>query len=627
LLLDILSPGLILVMPSLNGQSTINKYKSGKKNSTLTVLIRIWGHLSPRRRRQLPVLAILMLLSGLAEAMTLGAVLPFLAVIVAPEKIFDNPFISQSAMAFGFTDPHDLVLPLTIIFALVAIIAGGLRLLVLWCNNNYSQWVGHDLSVEIYRRTLYQPYQVHASCNTSELISSIEKTTLVIQALMSLLMLTSSTVLVVGIVLALIAMDPFIAVVAFLGFSAIYGLIVTFARQKLARNSAIISSHLTLRIKILQEGLGAIRDVILDNSQEFYSQQYRQINRPYCRAKIQNGFTAGSPRYVMEALGMVLIAILALGLRLRPGGEALVFPLLGTFALGTQRLLPALQQIFAAWATLMGDKSSIDDVLELLDQPLPEEITVVNYTPLVWNSSIKMRGVGFHYDKAGPWVLKDVSLTIPKGYRVGFVGTTGSGKSTTVDLLMGLLQPTLGEVLVDGIPLQGEYGRAWQRTIAHVPQHIYLADTTIAENIALGVPAEEIDLDRVRRAALQAQIADFVEQMPDGYWSALGERGIRLSGGQRQRLGIARALYKNASVLVFDEATSALDNTTEQEVMKAINSLADDLTVIMIAHRLSTVERCDLIIELSRGKVVAQGTYQELLASSASFCQMVRSVS
>jgi ATP-binding cassette subfamily B protein len=223
-------------------------------------------------------------------------------------------------------------------------------------------------------------------------------------------------------------------------------------------------------------------------------------------------------------------------------------------------------------------------------------------------------------------VLNDLSFTIRKGTRVGFVGSTGSGKSTALDLLMGLLMPTEGELLVDNEPVTGSRVRAWQRSIAHVPQSIYLADTTLAENIAFGVPREAIDLERVRRAARQAQIAEFIESRLEGYDVSVGERGIRLSGGQRQRIGIARALYKQASVLVFDEATSALDNATEQSVMDAIDGLDRDLTIVLIAHRLTTVRRCDTIIELQNGRLVAQGTYEQLLECSPSFRSMVRVV-
>jgi ATP-binding cassette subfamily B protein len=263
-------------------------------------------------------------------------------------------------------------------------------------------------------------------------------------------------------------------------------------------------------------------------------------------------------------------------------------------------------------------------MIDMLDQPLPASAFQPIPAPLEFRRQISFKSIRFRYTEEGPWVLNGLNLNIAKGARIGFVGTTGSGKSTALDVLMGLLEPTDGQVQVDDRPIQGDNVRAWQQAIAHVPQSIYLADSTLAENIAFGIPPEKIDMARVKLAAQQAQIADFIESKPDGYQAFVGERGIRLSGGQRQRIGIARALYKHAQLLILDEATSALDNATEQSVMESVERLNRDLTIILIAHRLTTVKRCDLIVELAQGKVVAQGTYEELLASSASFRRMAQ---
>ena len=365
-------------------------------------------------------------------------------------------------------------------------------------------------------------------------------------------------------------------------------------------------------------------DVLLEGMQEVYSGIYSRADHALRRAGSSSGFIAGSPRYAMESLGLVLIALLAYGLSRRGGGAATALPLLGTLALGAQRLLPALQQAYGAWASIAGNRTSLAQVTQLLDQPLPPEASLPAPAPLPLRHSARFDAVRFRYSADGPWVIDGLNLTIERGRRVGVVGSTGSGKSTALDLLMGLLTPTEGEVLVDGAPITGSRIRAWQRTIAHVPQSIYLCDGTVAENIAFGVPPEAVDLERVRSAAHQAQIADFVESRPQGYHALVGERGIRLSGGQRQRIGIARALYKQASVLVFDEATSALDNATERSVMDAIDALNRDLTMVLIAHRLSTVQSCDIIIELEQGRVVARGTYEELLQSSPSFHRLAK---
>jgi len=294
---------------------------------------------------------------------------------------------------------------------------------------------------------------------------------------------------------------------------------------------------------------------------------------------------------------------------LQRGSGAAVIPLLGALALGAQRLLPALQQMYSGWANLNGWSASLASIIELLEQPLPQQQGVA--APLALQQSLRLQGVRFRYAPELPEVLQGLDLEIRRGERIGLIGSTGSGKSTLVDLLMGLLSPSDGRLLVDGQdlydPAHADLLAGWRAAVAHVPQSIYLADSSIAENIAFGVPRQAIDLARVKRAAEQAQIAGFIESSPKGYGSFVGERGIRLSGGQRQRIGIARALYKQASVIVLDEATSALDTSTEEAVMQAVEGLSRDQTMVMIAHRLSTVQRCDRVVRLNHGMVVASG--------------------
>ncbi len=591
------------------------------------LLVRLWHHLSRRRQRQFGLLMGLILVSAFAEVVSLGAVLPFLGILVAPNKLFSHPIVADMAQAWGITSADQLVLPLTVAFAAAALIAGAIRILLLWVSTRLANACGADLSIKVYRRTLYQPYRVHLARNSSEVISGItNKVNGVAGVLLSSLTLVSSTVLLMAIMLALITIDPMVASVAAVGFVVSYGFITWMSRRRLHRNSQRIAYEQTQVLKALQEGLGGIRDVLLDGTQPVYCDVYRKADLPLRRAQGNNAFIGQSPRYAMEALGMVLIAALAYGLSRQAGGIATALPVLGALALGAQRLLPALQLTYSAWASIAGSHASLADTIELLGQALPAELLQPAPSPLLFQKDIQFRGVRFRYANDSSWVLDGLSLVIAKGARVGLVGSTGSGKSTTLDLLMGLLMPTEGELLVDGEPISGNRVRAWQQTIAHVPQSIYLADTTLAENIAFGVPPDIIDLDRVQQAARQAQIADFIESSPEGYQAYVGERGIRLSGGQRQRIGIARALYKQASVLVFDEATSALDNATEQSVMDTIEGLGSDLTILLIAHRLTTVQRCDTIVELKHGRVVAQGTYEQLLERSPSFRRMARAI-
>lgn len=575
---------------------------------------------------QFSLVLVLMLVSAFAEVVSLGAVLPFLGAITAPDRVFSHPFVAELAQGWGITSANQLALPLTIAFAVAALAAAGIRLLLLWATTRLSFAAGADLSIEVYRRTLYQPYRVHIARNSSELISGISGKVggVVFGGVLPVLTLVSSSLLLLAILSALLAIDAAVATVAAAGFGATYVLITWFSRKRLERNSQRIAHEQTRVIKVLQEGLGGIRDVLLDGTQPVYCDIYSQADQPLRRAQGNNQFIAAGPRFVIEAVVMTLIAALAYGLSREEGAITTALPVLGALALGAQRLLPALQQAYGAWANIVGSQASLADALDLLDQPLPPEAHQPAPVPLSFRDSIQFENVRFRYSADGPWVLDGLNLTIPKCARVGFVGSTGSGKSTALDLLMGLLEPTDGQILVDGEPVSGERRRAWQQTIAHVPQHVYLADTTLAENIAFGVPREAIDIERVRQAARQAQIAEFIESRPESYRALVGERGVRLSGGQRQRIGIARALYKRASVLVFDEATSALDNATEQAVMDAVENLDRDLTILLIAHRITTVRRCDTIVELEHGRVVAQGPYDLLLETSPSFRRLAR---
>jgi len=349
-----------------------------------------------------------------------------------------------------------------------------------------------------------------------------------------------------------------------------------------------------------------------------YLESYSKSENKLRMSLATNTVISSTPRFALEALAMALIAALALYFS-KDGEMSKSIPILGALALGAQRLLPMLQQAYAAWAKIQGARASLVDTLELLDQQVTVLSSNYNPKPINFSDSIRLDNVNFRYSPDTSLVINDISLTIKKGDRVGFVGGTGCGKSTLTDVIMGLLYPVSGSLCIDGNPIN-EYNRqAWQKTVAHVPQSVYLSDNTLAENIAFGIENKDIDISRVKKAAKSAQINDFIETLPKGYGSNVGERGVRLSGGQCQRIGIARALYKNASVLIFDEATSALDTKTEMAVMDSINALDHNLTILIIAHRLSTVQKCDVIFEIEQGKIVGKGSYNELIEKSSSF--------
>lgn len=589
-----------------------------ESTQTMTALLqRLWHHVSPRRRGQFGLLLVLMIVASFAEIISIGAVLPFLAVLTAPERIFQLPAAQPIIKAFGMNSASQLLLPLTIIFGLAAIISGGVRLLLLWASTRLSYATGADLSISVYRRTLYQPYAVHVARNSSEIINGISsKTGTVIGTFTSILNLISSAIILLAILITLLSVDPVIAVAAFAGFGLLYALIIKITKRQLVVNSKRIAQESTQVIKSLQEGLGGIRDVLIDGTQATYCDIYRNSDLPLRHAQGNNLFICSSPRFALEALGMLLISGLAYMLALQPDGIAKAIPVLGVLALGAQRLLPVLQLAYASWSGIQGGAASLQDALELLDQPLPDYVDQPPAKPLPFQKQINLNNLSFRYTPQTPLVLNNLSLTIPKGSRIGFIGVTGSGKSTLLDLIMALLQPTAGTIQIDAQPLSAANNRAWQAHIAHVPQAIFLADSTIEENIAFGIPKGEIDHNLVKQAARQAQIADIIESWPKKYKTFVGERGIRLSGGQRQRIGIARALYKQADVIIFDEATSALDNKTEKAVMDAIEGLGKELTILIIAHRLTTLKNCTEIVELGDGRIKRIGTYAEIVGIS-----------
>jgi ATP-binding cassette subfamily B protein len=559
----------------------------------------------------------LMLAASFAEICSIGAVLPFLGVLTAPARVFEHPAAQPIIQALGLTKPAQMLLPLTLVFAAAALLAGAMRLLLLWASTRLTYAAGADLSISIYRRTLYQPYAVHCSRNSSEIINGISsKTVGVIYTITHLLTLASSGFMLVGILMVLLSVDPAIALAAFGGFGSIYVVIIRLTRSRLLADSARVARESTRVIKSLQEGLGGIRDVLIDGSQATYCQIYRNADLPLRRAQGNSSFIQSSPRFGMEALGMILIAGLAYSLVQQPDGIAKAIPVLGALALGAQRLLPVLQQAYGAWTGIQAGRASLQDALDLLDQPLPEYADQPSAPPIPFRQHIRLAQLSFRYQRDSPHVLNALDLTIPKGSRVGFIGTTGSGKSTLLDIIMGLLEPSAGTLKIDDQAITPLNQRAWQAHIAHVPQTIFLADSTIEENIAFGVTNAQIDQARVRQAAQQAQIAQSIESWPQGYQTFVGERGIRLSGGQRQRIGIARALYKQADVIIFDEATSALDGETEQAVMQAIEGLSQDLTLLIIAHRLSTLQNCTQVVELAAGRIKRVGSYKDIVNHS-----------
>lgn len=560
-----------------------------------------------------------MLLGGLAEMISIGTLLPFLALLADPSALESFPLISDVFRIFGRLFGTSELVTAVLLLVITSVVVGSVRLWLAWNSTRLVIEVGHDIGVKIYSRMLRQNYAFHTSRNTSEAISGIEKVHVVIYAiLLPAIQALVAVVLALFIVVALLLIDPLSALVSasFMGF--LYVAISIATKRILERNSVVLAKAQTTRIQQVQEGLGGIREILIDQSQAVFDEGFRRPDYAFRAAQAVNAFIVAAPRFLVESAGILLIALISLYLSTSsPGGVISAIPVLGALALGAQRLLPLFQQAYLGWSSMFGAHQVLLDIDALLKAPIGKTTHRDKATTVIpFLHDIQFDNISFSYLGAVSPALSNVNLRIAKGERVGFIGKTGSGKSTAVDLIMGLLEPSGGVIRIDGVPLDDDNRSAWQAQIAHVPQFIYLADTTITANIAFGSDPRDIDEQRVRDAARKANISEYIETLPEQYETMVGESGVRLSGGQRQRIGLARALYKGAGVLILDEATSALDVDTEKLVMQAIEMLGTDITVVMVAHRFSTLSSCSRIFELSNGKLLTTCSYQDALLRS-----------
>ena len=584
------------------------------KASNTSLIISFWKYLDKRHKRRSVLIFILMIIVSFSEVISIGAILPFLGVLTSPELVYQNAFMQPIIQTLELSSANQLVLPLTIGFIVATLIAGVMRITLLNAINHFERVVGTDLNIDVYRNTLYQSYSDHIDRNSSYIVSLItKKTDVVIRGTFrAALTLVSSVLILIGIVSVLIMINVEVALGALGGFGLIYWGITRYTRKRRAINSQRIANEHTKMIKVLQEGMGGIRDILINASQQFYCSLFRNSDVHLRRAIADNDFIALSPRFAIEALGMTLVAILAYYMSQSANEAEDIVPILGAIAMGAQRLLPVLQAIYSSVSNIDGSRHSLQEVLDLLSQTLPNYAEQPPAIPMSFKKEIRLNNLSFRYGENIPMVLNRINLTLTKGKSIGFIGVTGSGKSTLLDIIMGLLSPTEGVLTVDGVVLTMNNIRNWQANIAHVSQEIYLSDSTIEENIAFGQHKNNIDFNLVKQSAKRACIAELIESWPEQYKTVIGERGVRLSGGQIQRIGIARALYRQASILVFDEATSALDSKTEKLVMDSIKDLGKNITVLIIAHRVTTLKDCDQVVELGDSKIIRIGSYNDL---------------
>ena len=581
------------------------------------LLRNLWKYILPLRRKQYLALFILMVIGAFAEIVSIGAIVPFLGALTAPEIVYNHQLAKPLIDFLEITSSEKILLPLTVIFGILAMFAGSIRLLLLWANVKLSFATGADLSIDVYRKTLYQPYEKHIQRNSSEVINTISKkiNTIISNIIYPVISISSSILILLAILGALLIINPLMSLISIAGFGFIYLVVVLMTKKRTRDNGVIIAIRSTNLIKYLQEGLGGIRDVLLGGDQEKHCRNYNDTDLILRKAEGDNLFLSQSPRFFIEAIGIVMIASIAYYLSLQDGGIYKVMPILGALALGAQRMLPAFQQIYFGWSNIQSGLASLEDVLELLDQPIPK-LNESDLKPLNFSNEITLKNVDFSYLKNKQQILSNLNLTIKKGECIGVIGQTGSGKSTLLDLLMGLLNPTNGELLVDGTLISHKNIRAWQKNIAHIPQSIFLIDASVQKNIVFDYSDEKINKKKLEQATTKAKVTQFIKNKKDMFETIIGENGIKLSGGQRQRIGIARAIYKDSEIMIFDEATSALDSQTETAIINSLDLDKKKKTIIMVAHRLSSLKYCNKIIELKDGQITKICSYNEMISSN-----------
>lgn len=589
-----------------------------KRQRHFQLIYRLWLHLEKKWRKKFILLLFLMIIVAFFEVFTIGALVPFLVALTNPSSLFDNEFLIPFIQIMGIASADQLLLPLTFLFILLTIIAAILRMILIWANAIFAYSSGGDLAIEIYRKVLHQPYLEHTKKNSSEVVNGIIiKTNAVTQhTILPVLVIISGLFMITSVLIAFVVINPSVALIVYGTFGLFYFLVIKTMSGLLLRNGVHIAEESTKIIKTLQESLGGIREVIIDSSQDAHVRIFGKSINLLKKSQGNNEVFGQSPRYIVESTGMLAIVISAYYLvsqnNTKPDEIIAVF---GVIALAAQRLLPVVQQVYYAWTNILSSKQSLSDSLDLLDISQHSENIKNIKKDIKFEKEICLQDIIFSYSNKDNAVLNNMNFTVFKGERIGIIGETGSGKSTLVDLIMGLFPPTKGNMLIDKAKLTEENVKSWQANIAHVPQKIFLIDGSILENIAYGLEKDDIDINLVKKAAKQALANDFILKLPYGYETRVGENGILLSGGQRQRIGIARALYKESEVIILDEATSALDSKTESRIMNSINYLDSTKTILIIAHRLTTLKECSKIIKINDGRVEEIMKYDELISN------------
>ena len=594
-----------------------------------------WDLLTAGERRGAIIAVIVLVITSVVNAVGVASIYPFLIVLSDPGAVQENAWLAWGYDLVGASSTREFAVILSLLTLLMIFMTGAMQVVRIYVVERFSIMRIHSLSHRLLSIFTRQPILFFVGRNTGDMAKGIldETREVVRQFFRPVADLVGSTWNIASVLVVMLLMMPTFTLIAITFAAVSYGGIYLMVRKLLGSMGLLRLNANAARYRLSSETLSGIRDIKISGTEQYYLDKYRAVSFDFARTQVNANIISASPRYFVEVLafaGIITAAFFLIepgaagqgaGGQASGGGIGAILPELGLLIFGAQRLLPEVQKLYSSFSKIRFGTAALDNVhRDIMLGRTTVSLPKTPATPIHLQKEVALRDVSFAYPGSDTSALDAIDLTIAKGEKIGIVGGTGAGKSTVADLLLGLLRPTGGDIAVDGTPLADEDIRGWQRAISYVPQQIFLSDATVAENIAIGQSLEEVDMAKLEEAARIAQLHEFVTtQLPGGYHEQIGERGVRLSGGQRQRIGIARALYRDADVIVFDEATSALDNVTERELVASIEALPGDKTLIMIAHRLTTVRACDRIIVMKNGAIVASGNWDENIESSEEF--------
>ncbi|MCY9804042.1 ABC transporter ATP-binding protein [Vibrio scophthalmi] len=578
----------------------------------ISVFYRLWCQLEQKRKSSFFILLCLMCISTVGELLSLAMLIPFMGVVLDPTSFKENEYI-ESAFRYANLDVEDnFLFYITMLFIFVASIAAVFRYILLVYNAKFTFSTSSEIATKMYRKVLSQPFESHMSLNSSHVIDGITQkvNATIYSGIQPFLSLLTSSIISISMFLFLLFVNVKVVLCSLAIFVVVYMSIAISLKNRIAILSRVFPEKSTLALKVVQEGLGNIRDIIIDKAECVYIRKYSELDAEYKNAQRDSMIYGGVPKLLIESLLMISIAYMLYYLSDNNVSLIELLPVFSVFIISAQKLLPLIQSIYASYTSMMSSKYAVLDVLNILE--IDSRVKPCTKSDVLFTEKITLKNISFSYENSNSRAISDFCLTIRKGERLGVIGKTGCGKSTLIDILMGLLSQQEGEFYIDENELTSEKMSSWQTNIAHVPQSIYLSDSTIYENVGFGIDYDKINKEKVDSIINTVGLGELINDLPHGLDTIVGERGAKLSGGQRQRIGIARALYKNAEVLFLDEATSALDHKVEKSIIDVINSL-EGITIIMIAHRIPTLSICNRIIELDKGKLINECIYSDLI--------------